>query len=52
LAKALIDQNKNKMVRALQRADMIFIIKAMFAVSLAKRLKNLPMSWKNGAPGG
>ena len=51
-ANALTDQNKNKIVKALHSADMIFIMKAILAVSVAKRLKNLPISWKNGAPGG
>jgi hypothetical protein len=35
-------QNKNKIVKALQIADIRFIMKATFVMSDANRLKNLP----------
>ena len=49
---AVIVQNKNKIAKALHIADIMLIINATLFVSRAKRLKNLPRSWKKGAPGG
>jgi hypothetical protein len=47
------DQNKNKMVKLLDKADIMFIMNATFDVSpKANREKNLPIIWNSGAPGG
>ena len=41
-AKAVIVQNKNKIVNALHKADIKFIMNATLVTSLANKLKNLP----------
>ena len=51
LAKAVIVQNKNKMVKALQIPFMALIIRAA-PCSSEKSVKNLPIRLKRGAPGG
>jgi len=52
-ARAVIVQNKNSIVKLLDKADIIFIISATLEVSPnANKEKNLPRSWKSGAPGG
>jgi hypothetical protein len=48
----VIVQNKNKMVKPLDNADIEFIISATLDVSGAKRVNILPRIWKSGAPGG
>lgn len=40
------------MVNALHRADMVLTMMATLVVSAAKSEKNLPVSMKNGFPGG
>src|SRR5512145_2235595 len=48
-----MDQNKNKMVNALNKADMEFtILGTSSTLSPANSVKNLPIIIKNGAPGG
>jgi hypothetical protein len=46
------DQNKNKIVKALENTDIMFTIKAIFVLSEANMAKNAPIIWYNGAPGG
>ena len=49
----VIVQNRKAMVSPLDRADMVLTILATSEVSpKANREKNLPRSWKIGAPGG
>jgi len=46
-------QNRNRIVKALAKAESMFTIMATFEVSPpAKRVKKRPRSMKNGAPGG
>ena len=45
-------QNKNKMVKALAKADMELIITAALAGLPPNKEKKRPMIIKNGAPGG
>jgi hypothetical protein len=53
LASMVMLQNKKRIVKLLERADMVFTILATKVWSpKAKRLKNLPNIWNNGAPGG
>ena len=51
LVKWVIDQKRNSIVKALARAERIFIITAALC-GPAKRVKNLPIIIKRGAPGG
>ena len=46
------DQNKNKMVKALENTDIILTIKAIFVLSEANMAKKAPIIWYKGAPGG
>jgi len=46
------DQNKNKIVNALENTDIIFTIKAIFVLSKANMAKKAPIIWYRGAPGG
>ena len=51
--KAVIVQNKNKIVKALQSADIIFIAIATSEVpGVENKVNILPKSWNSGAPGG
>ena len=50
--KCEIDQNKNKIVNALEDTDIIFTANAIWSDSKAKVEKMAPSIWKSGAPGG
>jgi hypothetical protein len=52
LAKAVMLQNKNKMVKELESADMALTILAAPEGSEAKSVKIRPIKLKSGAPGG
>ena len=45
-------QNKNNIVKALEKTDIIFTIKAIFSGLSANDAKTAPSIWNNGAPGG
>ena len=51
-AKWVMVQKRNMMQTALRSALIVFTIFATCVVSLAKCVKKLPKSMKNGAPGG
>jgi hypothetical protein len=50
--RAVMVQKRNKIVNAEANAERALTHMATWAVSLAKREKNRPMSIKKGAPGG
>ena len=52
LVKWEIDQNRNRIVNALDVTDIIFIDNAICSASNAKIEKMDPSIWKSGAPGG
>jgi len=51
-ARWVMDQNKKRMVRALNNADMVLIMAATFSGPPAKLAKKRPNNMKKGAPGG
>ena len=51
-ARWVMVQKRNMIQTALSRALIVFTILATCVVSLAKCVKKLPKSMKNGAPGG
>src|SRR6187200_3133791 len=46
------DQNKNRMVNALEKTDTMLTIKATCVSFVANKAKKAPIIWYNGAPGG
>ena len=51
-ARCVIVQKRNRIQTALRSALIVFTILATCVASLAKCVKKLPKSMKNGAPGG